>query len=163
MQNIIKLSNILGQLCFQMMLLKQLIIFSVQMEGGRKLNHSLYGLPYFSLSIETNENADVVRTLQFSYINIFMNGLVVWVLLCFAYRVKGREVQYLELFVTLSWAWAQNQETAKNSGHQHSNNEEWRVIFQVLGTENQSCRWQIRNCLFVQLVIAKLIPPLTPL
>lgn len=35
------------------------------MEDGRKLNHSLYGLRYFSLSVETNENADVVRTLQF--------------------------------------------------------------------------------------------------
>lgn len=48
-----------------MMLLRQLRIFRVQMEGGRKLSHSPCGLRYYSLSVETNENADVVRTLQF--------------------------------------------------------------------------------------------------
>lgn len=58
-------------------------IESIQSPNGvwRKLSHSLCGFRcYFSLSVETMKMPTWLGHCSFSYINIFKNGLVVWVL-----------------------------------------------------------------------------------
>lgn len=73
------------------MLLRRLRISRVQMEGGGSSDAAPVDTVVILCISRDRGKRGVVRALQFSYRNVFISGLVVLVLLCSAYQVKGRE------------------------------------------------------------------------